>query len=83
MSTRLRAVQKALARAGKILPLTGGILVLADANAIGDEFADAFRDYMEDILQGNDETGSAAVVAGNCQNLAPGSGNIVLSYLLR
>ena len=40
-------------------------------------------DYANDIGNFEDENGSAAILSGECNNLAPGAGNIVLNYLLR
>src|SRR5947209_610764 len=54
---------------------TGGIIVLADADNIAADFLQAMRDYSRDIATGDDETGSAAIMAGRCNDLAPGSGN--------
>jgi hypothetical protein len=86
--TRLQAVNSSLFRRfgralNRILPFLGGILILANADTIAAEFLSAMQDYAHDILNGDDETGSAAILAGRCNDLAPGSGNIVLDYLLR
>ena len=67
----------------RVLPYFGGILILATASAIAQDFYDAAQDYARDIFNGDDETGSAAILSGRCNDLAPGSGNIVLNYLLR
>jgi hypothetical protein len=79
-SSLFRRFGRALNRS---LPYFGGILILANASAIAENFYNAVQDYALDIRNGDDETGSAAIVAGQCNDLAPGSGNIVLNYLLR
>lgn len=86
--TRLQAVNSSLWRrfgraVNRILPFLGGIIILANADSIAADFLSAMQDYARDILNGDDETGSAAILAGRCNDLAPGSGNIVLNYLLR
>ena len=68
---------------GKILPLLGGVFIIANSAANAQDFIDAALAYSNDILTGNDETGDAAIFAGVCNNIAPGSSNIVLGYLLR
>jgi len=85
---RLQAINKSLfqrfGRAlNRILPFAGGILILANAESVAQEFFEAAQAYATDIANGDDETGSAAIMAGVCNNLAPGAGNIVLNYLLR
>lgn len=82
MTTRLNAVQQALARLGKILPVIGGIFVLSSSIQSAQAFNDAVEDYANDVRNEDDVTGSAAIVAGECNNLAPGSGNLVLDYIL-
>jgi len=86
--TRLTAVGKSLARrfgraVNRILPFLGGIIILANADTIAADFLSAMQDYSYDIGIADDETGSAAILSGRCNDLAPGSGNIVLNYLLR
>lgn len=86
--TRLRAITSSLTRrfgraVNRVLPFVGGILILANANATAADFAAAMEDYARDISNGDEESGSAAIVSGVCNELAPGSGNIVLNYLLR
>lgn len=86
--TRLQSVAKSLASrfgraVNRILPFAGGILILANASNIAQEFFEAAQAYATDIANGDEETGSAAIMAGVCNNLAPGAGNIVLNYLLR
>jgi hypothetical protein len=86
--TRLQSINNSLFRRfgralNRILPFAGGIIILANAQSIAADFLDAMNDYARDILRGDDETGSAAILAGRCNDLAPGSGNIVLNYLLR
>jgi len=86
--TRLQAVSDSLFRrfgraVNRILPFLGGIIVLANAEATAADFLSASRDYARDIALGDDETGSAAILSGRCNDLAPGSGNIVLNHLLR
>ena len=67
----------------RILPFFGGILILANAANFAEQFTVALQDYARDIRNGDDETGDAAIVSAYCNDLAPGSGNIVLNYLLR
>jgi hypothetical protein len=86
--TRLAAVNRSLVQRfgraiNRFLPFAGGILIFANADSIAADFLSAMQDYSRDILRGDDETGSAAILAGRCNDLAPGSGNIVLNYLLR
>jgi len=86
--TRLQVVNDSLFRrfgraVNRILPFLGGILVLANADTIAADFLSASRDYARDVAFGDDETGSAAILSGRCNDLAPGSGNIVLNHLLR
>jgi len=86
--TRLAAVNRSLVQrfgraVNRFLPFAGGILIFANADSIAADFLSAMQDYSRDILRGDDETGSAAILAGRCNDLAPGSGNIVLNYLLR
>ena len=86
--TRLRSITGSLARrfgraVNCVVPFLGGILILANAEEVAANFLSAMQDYARDIANGDDETGSAAILAGECNNLAPGSGNIVLNYLLR
>jgi hypothetical protein len=69
--------------AGQVLPLLGGIFIIANSAANAQDFINAALAYSNDILTGNDETGDAAIFAGVCNNIAPGSSNIVLGYLLR
>jgi hypothetical protein len=65
------------------LPYFGAILILANAPNFAEQFNVSLQDYARDIRNGDDETGSAAVTSGYCNDLSPGSGNIVLNYLLR
>lgn len=65
------------------LPFFGGILILANASQTAQAFYNAAVDYAHDIKNGDEESGSAAIMAGTCNDLAPGSGNLVLSFLLR
>ena len=86
--TRLQSIGKSLAQRfgraiNRILPFAGGILILANAASIASDFLSAMNDYADDIAEFEDETGSAAIVSGRCNDLAPGAGNIVLNYLLR
>jgi len=86
--TRMQSVNSSLFRRfgraiNRVLPFIGGIIILANADSIAADFLSAMQDYAHDILNGDDETGSAAILAGHCNDLAPGSGNIVLNYLLR
>ena len=68
---------------GRALPFLGGIMILANSQAIADQFLAAMQDYAHDMANGDDETGSAAILAGTCNDLAPGSGNFVLAFILR
>lgn len=68
---------------GKVLPLLGGVFIIANTAANAQDFIDAALAYSNDILHGDDETGDAALFAGVCNNIAPGSSNLVLGYLLR
>jgi hypothetical protein len=86
--TRLTSITDSLARrfgrlVNRVVPFLGGILVLANAEEVAENFYNAAQDYARDIANGDDETGSAAILAGRCNDLAPGSGNIVLDHLLR
>lgn len=88
MSTRLTSVNSTLStvfgRAFRyFLPFIGGVFVLANAEETAEQFLDAARDYALDIQQGNDESGSAAIMSEVCNQMAPGSRLIVLNYLLR
>lgn len=65
------------------LPYFGAILILANAPNSAGQFHSGLQSYASDIRNGDDETGSAAILSGYCNDLAPGSGNIVLNYLLR
>jgi hypothetical protein len=85
---RLQSVNNSLFRRfgraiNRFFPFVGGILFFANADSIAADFLSAAQDYASDILNGDDETGSAAILAGRCNDLAPGAGNIVLDYLLR
>ncbi|HVU27120.1 MAG TPA: hypothetical protein VHG71_05220 [Verrucomicrobiae bacterium] len=68
---------------GKVLPLLGGVLIIANAADNAQDFINAALAYSNDILRGDDETGDAAIFAGVCNNIAPGSSDLVLGYLLR
>lgn len=86
--TRLAAIGSSLVRrfgraVNRLFPFAGGIMILANAPQTAEDFLAATRDYARDISNGDDETGSAAILAGRCNDLAPGAGNIVLNYLLR
>jgi hypothetical protein len=86
--SRASSIAKSLARrfgraAGRALPFIGGIAILASGPEFAENFIAAANDYARDIREGEDETGSAAILAGYCNDLAPGSGNLVLSCLLR
>ncbi len=86
--TRMRSIGGSLARrfgraVGRALPFLGGIMILANSQAIADQFLAAMQDYAHDMANGDDETGSAAILAGTCNDLAPGSGNFVLAFILR
>ena len=63
--------------------MMGGILIFASGSSYAEQFVNAAQDYANDIQNGNDESGSAAILSGLCNDLAPGSGNTVLNYLLR
>jgi len=85
---RMLAVTDSLVRRfgraiNRALPFVGGVFVFANAPAWAMAFNNATRDYATDFNLGNDVTGSAAIVSGYCNDLAPGSGNIVLNYILR
>jgi hypothetical protein len=67
----------------RVVPFVGGIVILANAENYAQRFDDAARDYANDISSGFEESGSAAIMAALCNELAPGSQNIVLNYLLR
>jgi hypothetical protein len=86
--TRLRTANDSLVRrfgraANRFLPVVGGILIFASGSSYAEQFVNAAQDYANDIQNGNDESGSAAILSGLCNDLAPGSGNTVLNYLLR
>lgn len=88
MFTREQSICSSLTRrigraANKAFPALGGVLIIASAAANAQDFIDAAQAYSNDILRGDDETGDAAIFAGVCNNIAPGSGNLVLGYLLR
>ena len=78
-------VLKARGIIGKFINfLPVGFLVVAyESDAYVVAFEDAFRSYARDLERGEDTTGSAAILAGVCNNLAPGSQNIVLNGLLQ
>lgn len=85
---RLAAGTSSLARrfgraVGRYLPFIGGIMILSSASAIAQDWQTAFEDYAADIRNGDDTTGSAAIIAALSNDLAPGSGNFVLNALLR
>src|SRR5882724_902145 len=62
-----RSLHTRIGRAlGKVLPLIGGIFIIANAAANAQDFIDAALAYSNDILTGNDETGDAAIFAGVC-----------------
>jgi len=67
----------------RFLPFLGGIMIIANSSQITADFQDAMESYVHDIRNGDDTTGSVAILAGHCNDLAPGSGNIVIEYLLR
>ncbi len=86
--TRMQVITSSLSRrfgraVNRVLPFLGGIIILANADNISANFLSAMNAYARDIARGEDETGDAAILAGYCNDLAPGSGNIVLNYLLR
>jgi hypothetical protein len=58
-------------------------MILSSASAIAQDWQMAFEDYAADIRNGDDTTGSAAIIAALSNDLAPGSGNFVLNALLR
>lgn len=79
-----RSLHTRLGRAlGKVLPLLGGVFIIANAANNAQDFINAAQAYSNDILRGDDETGDAAIFAGVCNNIAPGSSDLVLGYLLR
>lgn len=88
MFTREQSICSSLAKrigrsASKVFPALGGIFVIANAALNAQDFIDAAQAYARDILYGYDETGDAAIFAGVCNNIAPGSQSYVLGYLLR
>jgi hypothetical protein len=85
---RIEAATKSLARRfgraiGRYAPFIGGIMILATASATAEQWNTALQDYATDIRNGDDTTGSAAIIAALSNDLAPGAGNIVLNALLR
>ena len=85
---RLEAATKSLAQRfgraiGRYAPFIGGIMILANASAIAEQWNTALLDYASDIRNGDDTTGSAAIIAALSNDLAPGAGNLVLNALLR
>jgi hypothetical protein len=85
---RIGATTSSLARrfgraVGRYLPFIGGIMILSSASATAQQWNMAFQDYAADIQNGDDTTGSAAIIAALSNDLAPGAGNIVLNALLR
>jgi hypothetical protein len=85
---RLTAATSSLSRrfgraVGRYLPFIGGIMILSGASAIAEQWNTAFQDYATDIRNGDDTTGSVAIIAALSNDLAPGSGNFVLNALLR
>lgn len=85
--TRLKAATGSLVRrfgraANRSLPVIGGILIFASGPVYAEQFATAAQDYAHDVINGDPVEGSAAILAGHCNELAPGAGNIVLNYLL-
>ena len=46
---------------GKVLPLLGGVFIIANTAANAQDFIDAALAYSNDILHGDDETGDAAL----------------------
>jgi hypothetical protein len=81
-ASRLKPLNTILRRLGKIIPFAGGVMIIAFGNAYAEEMVGAMDSYGRDIINGDDETGSAAIVAGYSNDLAPGAGNIVLDHLL-
>jgi hypothetical protein len=85
---RLSAATSSLARrfgraVGRYLPFIGGIMILSSASAIAQDWQMAFEDYAADVGNGDDTTGSTAILGALSNDLAPGSGNFVLNALLR
>lgn len=85
---RLSAATSSLARrfaraVGRHLPLIGGIMILSSASATAQDWQVGFENYAADIRNGDDTTGSAAIIAALSNDLSPGSGNFVLNGLLR
>jgi hypothetical protein len=85
---RISAATSSLSRrfgraVGRYFPFVGGIMILASASAIAEQWNTAFQDYANDIRNGDDTTGSVAIIAALSNDLAPGSGNFVLNALLR
>lgn len=85
---RISAATSSLSRrfgraVGRYFPFVGGIMILASASAIAEQWNTAFQDYANDIRNGDGTTGSVAIIAALSNDLAPGSGNFVLNALLR
>jgi len=84
LSAATSSLVRRFARAvGRYLPIIGGIMILTSASAIAEQWNTAFQDYATDVRNGDDTTGSVAVIAAHSNDLAPGSGNFVLDALLR
>lgn len=87
-ANRLRAATSSLTRqfgraVGRYLPLIGGIMIFASGAAMAQDWQDAFESYAFDIRNFEDTAGSVAIIAGLCNELAPGAGNLVIDELLR
>lgn len=84
---RQTAAHRALLRKGargigKFIPFVGGFILL-DWESNSESFADAFEDYARALVRDDDALIllNAAILAAECNNLAPGSGNVVLNFI--
>lgn len=74
---RLAAATSSLARrfgraVGRYLPIIGGIMILSSGSAIAESWNTALQNYAADIRNGDDTTGSAAIIAAHSNDCRPG-----------
>ena len=75
-------IRKGARGIGKFIPFVGGFILL-DWESNSESFADAFEDYARSLVRNDDAfiLLNAAILAAECNNLAPGSGNVVLNFI--
>ncbi len=84
LSAATSSLTRRFARAvGRYLPIIGGIMIFSTGPAVAQDWHVVLENYAFDVRNGDDTTGSVAIIAGLSNDLAPGAGNFVLNALLR